>query len=194
MADQRTVSHWALNGFRYISLIYSGLLVVTCWLALGVFLSVEARETVRVGNFVYMSWQDEMTDQPRYMASVLDENQQVSLSWMCMPALQGGLQIAIGAMDPVTKLKFIGMKHANLVRYRLDKKEPTQPTYWVPVENGLVAPAEIIYSMTRGGKAANRMIIRISRWDGSQLGTWTFSLVGSTRAIEKLPCVGKSRR
>jgi hypothetical protein len=124
-----------------------------------------------------------MTDQDRSYAEVAAAEstafQPVVFAWICTDK---GLEAGF------TPGRYVGDDGA-AVQIRWDQDPPSEAEPWTPGVNPqfVFVPMNRLYRFTRQAMAANRLALRA--WDSrGTVYTFSFSMLGVTRALRRLPC------
>lgn len=154
-------------------------------------LATPAFGQVRYADFMYLHASDAMTDEDRSMIGtrsleVTKEGRSrrsgALLGWKCMA---DGLNV-VYALDRF----FLGGADGRVFgQFRFDKGEPSEfYSFELSTSHTLVfLPMHLVDEFTERAKKASRVVMRVVDVDGEVL-TDTFSLMGLTAALRRLPC------
>jgi len=148
--------------------------------------NVANQETIE--DFTYVKQVDEMTDEETHAAVTPSK-----------PDFNGGLQLAciknnlvfrIKVMKASSKMKLAGEGNVQ-VRYRFDDNDPSESEKWpysTQIDATEKTSSDGLENIIEPAKKAKNMKFRISKVDGFEVDTYTFSMMGVTEVLNRLPC------
>lgn len=136
-----------------------------------------------IGDFTYRETTDEITGQTKRVLATSSESSytdSATLFWRCSDE---------GAEIYISTDEYLDSDSSIPTRYRFDNDKAQGPDYWSPSTDGdaAFAPDRSIQSFTAGAKGAREVAIRVEDYDDSEY-TYTFSLMGLTRGLQRMPC------
>lgn len=140
-------------------------------------------EPEQIGDFWLDVRTDPMTDEVRGVlmvpANEAGDGEMIALGWACTDE---GLEVAFSMG------RHLGREETT-VQVRFDQEPASQPEPWTPGNDQrfVFLPDEQLMDFTRRAMAANRLALRARDSRDNQY-TYTFSLLGLTRGLRRLPC------
>lgn len=143
----------------------------------------------RIQDFVYQSTGDTETDERSGHTYTQSGNEEIAAFWACT---DNELIFSTVILDPQAKRKLTSTSNENpRVQYRFDDGAPIGPendwTY-LSETGSLLPPTNRMTEITKYALSATSLHIKIWNHEEKSVGTWTLSMMGSTRAIGKPPC------
>lgn len=145
--------------------------------------AAQRSEPEQIGAFYLSVRTDPITDEVRGVlmvpANEAAEGEMIAVGWACTDE---GVEVAFSMG------RHLGREETT-VQVRFDQEPASQPEPWSPGNDQrfVFLPDEQLVDFTRRAMAANRLALRARDSRGNEY-TYTFSLMGLTRGLRRLPC------
>lgn len=151
---------------------------------LGLGLAFAQTEPVEIGKFRYFENSDPITDEDDSYLTLSEDATEYSSASLFFGCNDGALSSYV---DPSG---FLGIGEAVSVTYRFDSQEPSTLMRWNPSTGGDAAfvPEETLSEWVKQIRSGKKLAVRMTGYSDEEL-TSVFDLTGSTKALDRLPCV-----
>lgn len=162
--------------------------------ALIVAASAEGQSSVPYGDWAYVPHADRMTDEAADFGFVQSDTEGgFTFGVKCMDAEPNVLLLVT---DRSMRIDLIDASadYAPPIRYRFDQDPPQTGggTSWRWNDDKYVMATPATPAMLRDVRNSRELAVRLFDYDGQVIGTYTFSLNGTIRVLDRLSCVDRS--
>ena len=140
--------------------------------------------SVEIGNFSYFERSDPITDANDSYITALETEAEYDRAQLFFGCNDGDFSAYVSSSG------FLGTSETVPVVYRFDDEEPSKLTEWNPSSDGEAAfvPSELRASWVKQVRSSEKLAVRMESYSGEEL-TYIFGLDGSSKALDRLPCV-----